>query len=101
MEELFEKLKQNVESLNKIVGSAILVSLGALLVYFFILYDRIDDRFDNLDKQFDILDDRIATLSEQISDLRVETTKRNAKLEQILESVDALSKRKLTNDTKH
>ncbi len=78
----FEKLKQNVDALNKVVGGAIVLSLGAFVGLFFILDDRIADRFDNADKQ-------IATVTEQISDLRVEATKQDAKLDKILESVNA------------
>jgi len=78
----FENLKQNVNWLNKIVGGSVVLALGAFVGLFFILDDRIADRFDNADKQ-------IATVTEQISDLRVEATKQDAKLDKILESINA------------
>ncbi|WP_295491074.1 hypothetical protein [Sphingorhabdus sp. EL138] len=78
----FVKLKQNVELLNKVVGSAIVIALGTFVGLFFNLDDRIADRFDKADKQ-------VESVVQQVSDLRVEATKQDAKLDRILESVDA------------
>jgi len=69
-------LKKNVGFLNWAAG-LLLVAGGT---GFLILQDKIQDRFDKSDE-------RITAVSEQVTELRINATKQDAKLDRILEKL--------------